>query len=52
MISSRRPPTFIPSSPCSKPGTNPDAGWEIVWVLGTSFHEESNTLPLAYSAPT
>ena len=51
MISSRRPPTFIPTRPWSQPLiTEP---WPSVngnvWLR---FHEESNSLPPLYSTPT
>ena len=37
MMISRRPPTFIPIRPCLKPGTNPDAGWEISYLEPSTY---------------
>ena len=50
-ISSRRPPTFMPATPCSQPGMT----WPLPSVNGNGsarFHEASKTFPALYSAPT
>ena len=45
MISSRRPPTFMPDRPCTQPGmTLPGLNGVVNgWLF---FHEESNSLPV------
>ena len=47
MISSRRPPTFMPTSPWSQPGMTcpcPSANEKV--APGVSFQEASKILPL------
>src|SRR4051794_10558284 len=52
MVSLRRPPTFIPSSPCSQPEmTWPEPSVTSSGCLPRS-HEASNCLLLSYSTPT
>src|SRR5690348_15585223 len=51
MVSTRRPPTFIPASPLSQPGMTWPApsGNENGWPW---FHEASNSVPFSYRTPS
>src|SRR5213082_1057721 len=51
MISCRRPPTFIPTTPLSQPGMTmppPSLNWNGWW----RSHDASNCLPVEYAIPT
>ncbi len=50
MISSRRPPTFMPTTPLSQPGmTCPAPSWNVKGLL---VHDDWTTLPDEYVAST
>ena len=56
MISSRRPPTFIPEIPWTQPGITPCdvglVGASAVVNVWWRFHEASKTFPVLHTFPT